>query len=135
MPNGISPAPAGPDGKVDGRWSNERGSVLELEVHDDGRVTGTFRLASDGNSYRPHPVTGTYTQRPDGGLGVVGSVIGWPRTGSVTVWTGAYDETLDELHTRWLMTETAGGITYEWPSVGGDVFRRVVRSRTMARAG
>ncbi len=133
--------PATPEHELDGRWINEQGSVLELEVRGDGWITGTFRAASDGTSYRPYRVNGTYTVRHDGGRGVVGSVAGWPRTNSITVWTGVYDPSTDQLRTSWLMMASAGGgpgsgaAGEPGPSVGGETFRRAARAGSMARAG
>lgn len=127
-------AAAAPDHILDGHWRNERGSVLELEVHDDGRITGSFRLGSDGSAYRPYRVTGTYTLRPEGARGVVGSLIGWPRSNTVTVWTGEYDPASDLLRTSWLMTTGPGRSPDEVASIGGQIFRRATR-RPLARAG
>ncbi|HET9077301.1 MAG TPA: avidin/streptavidin family protein [Acidimicrobiales bacterium] len=126
---------AAPDHILDGQWRNERGSVLELRVHDDGRITGTFRLGSDGSCYRPYRVTGTYTLRPEGGRGVVGSLIDWPRANSVTVWTGELDPAGDQLRTRWLMTTGPLVAAEEALLVGGHDFRRSARTRSMRRAG
>lgn len=122
------------DRGVDGRWVNPDGSVLEIEVHEDGRVTGTFTLGSDRPSYRPYRVTGTYLVRAEGGRGMVGSVVGWPRAASVTVWTGEYDPDTDELRTSWLSTALPREAGERAPSVGA-VFRRLPRPRSMARAG
>ena len=120
---------------LDGRWVNPDGSVLELEVHQDGRVTGSFILGSDRPSYRPYRVTGTYLARPEGGRGVVGSVLGWPKASAVTVWTGEFDSERSELRTSWLLAVGPHVIDQPVPSVGGVVFRRLVRPRSMARAG
>lgn len=120
---------------LDGRWVNPDGSVLELEVHNDGRVTGTFTLGSDWPSYRPHRVTGTYSSRPEGGRGVVGSVVGWPNASSVTVWTAEYDAGTGELRTTWLLAAGPHDVGQPPPTVGGAVFHRSPRSRSMARAG
>lgn len=123
------------DHVLGGRWINPDGSVLELEVHDDGRVTGTFILGRDRPSYRPHRVTGTYLIRPEGGRGVVGSVAGWPKAASMTVWTGEYDAERDELRTSWLLAAGPRDADEAVPSIGGAVFRRLPPSRSMARAG
>ena len=135
MRNGTSRVPAAPERELDGRWSNGEGSTLDLEVHDDGWVTGTFRSASDGSSYRPYRVNGTYTERQEGGRGVVGSVVGWPRATSITVWTGEYDPVTDQLRTSWLTTAGDGEGDQRAPTVGREIFRRSARPRSMARAG
>lgn len=126
---------AAPDRVLDGRWTDRGGSVLELEVHDDGRITGIFRSSRDGNSYRPYRVTGTYTLRPEGGRGVVGSVSGWPRPNAVTVWTGEYVAGSDELRTSWLMTTEPGMVDLREPAGGDQIFRRTAPGSSMARAG
>lgn len=123
------------DTALDGRWVNPDGSVLELEVHPDGRVTGSFILGSDRPSYRPHRVTGTYLARPEGARGAVGSILGWPKASAVTVWTGEYDPASGELRTSWLLAAGPHDIDQPVPSVGGVVFRRSMRRRSMARAG
>ena len=133
MSEAKSKVPADP--VFDGRWANPDGSVLELAVHQDGRVTGSFIWGSDRPSYRPHSVTGTYLSRPEGGRGIVGSVVGWPKASAVTVWTGEYDSGTGELRTAWLLAAGPHDIDQPAPSVGGAVFRRLPRSRSMARAG
>lgn len=135
MLDGTSRVSDAPDRELDGRWTNGQGSLLDLEVHTDGWVTGTFRAASDGSSYRPYRVTGAYTERPEGGRGVVGSVLGWPRADSVTVWTGEYDPRRDELRTSWLMTTAADRADQDGLPVGGEVFRKAAAHPPMARAG
>lgn len=140
MQRGGPRVPVTPEHELDGRWSNQQGSILELEVHGDGWISGTFRAASDGTSYRPYRVSGTYTVRQDGGRGVVGSVVGWPQAGSITVWTGEYDPQRDELRTSWLMmapSDQVGSAESDelTASVGGEIFRRLVRPPSMARAG
>lgn len=140
MLRGTPRVPATPEHELDDRWINEQGSILELEVRGDGWITGSFRAGSDGTSYRPYRVSGTYTVRQEGGRGVVGSVVGWPGPNSITVWTGEYDPESDELRTSWLMmappglagSGRGGGLG---PSVGGETFRRAARAGSMARAG
>lgn len=109
---------------IGGRWVNDAGSVLELELHDDGRVTGTLRLAGDGAAYRPHPLAGRYQQRPDGTQGVVGSAPGWPTGSTVTVWCGEIDPSEGTMATHWL-APIGPGTEPDWDRpLGGLVFRR-----------
>lgn len=135
MLDGTSRVVDAPERELDGRWTNGQGSLLDLEVHATGWVTGTFRAASDGSSYRPYRVTGTYTERPEGGRGVVGSVLAWPWADSVTVWTGEYDPRRDELRTSWLMAAGDGRVGQHGLSVGEEVFRKIAGHPSMARAG
>lgn len=123
---GVDPAAVG------GRWVNDCGSTLELEVHDDGRVTGYLRLAGDGVAYRPHPVAGRCQSRPDGTFGVVGSAPGWPTASTATVWCADLgDETT--LHTHWL-APIGPGTDPEWSqALGGGLFRRQVSQGRQVR--
>lgn len=121
------------DRGASGRWSNDDGSVLELEVHHDGRLSGTLRLAGDGVVYRPHQVTGTYQVRPDGKHGIVGSVPGWPAPATVTVWCGELDPETGELSTRWLVAAEPG-VSPGWnDDLGGEMFHRQGRRRSSRR--
>lgn len=110
---------------IGGRWANECGSTLELELHDDGRVTGFLRLGGDGAAYRPHPVAGRCQTRPDGTPGVVGSAAGWPTASTVTVWCAELGDEMT-LQTHWLAPigpDTDPG----WSeALGGGLFRRQV---------
>lgn len=118
---------------IGGRWVNAAGSVLELELHDDGRVTGTLRLAGDGAAYRPHALAGRLQLRPDGTQGVVGSAPGWPTASTVTVWCGELDAAEGTLDTHWLAPigpESDPG----WAGpLGGPVFHRHSRQSRQAR--
>lgn len=113
--------PVAVDCKPTGRWVNERGTVIDLMRHPDGRVTGTVRFAADGTSYRPYEMRGTCVVRPGGRSGVVGTLLEWPSPKSVTVWCGEIDE--EGIMTTFLLA--ASGPSFEWAAAAGGVsFRR-----------
>jgi hypothetical protein len=123
---------------IEGRWVNDSGSVLTLTVHADGRLTGSLRLATDGSSYRPHRIVGSYTRRPDGSQGIVGSVVGWPTNTSITVWCAEHDSGADSLETSWLSSAPTRKAAPCAASIGGAVFRRVTtgaRDKEFALSG
>lgn len=119
----VVPSESG-DGELDGRWINDGGTVIDLRSHRDGRLSGTIRFASDGNTYRPFELRGTCMTRPDGHRGLVGTVSGWPHAGAITVWCGDLDPVDDVLATRLLMTGGISPITDWEASTGGPAFYR-----------
>ncbi|MDA8310478.1 MAG: avidin/streptavidin family protein [Actinomycetota bacterium] len=108
-----------------GTWRSELGS--ELELHDtDGFLSGRY-LSAVGASRRSQPLIGFCTPPSGEGAVVLGFVVRWSDTGSVTSWTGRYDTGTDELHLTWVLA-AASGPTTAWRSteLGQDRFRRTV---------
>lgn len=117
-------APSRDARKLGSHWVNDRGTAIELVGHDDGRVTGTIRLASDGTAYKPYVLRGTVVVRPEGDSGVVATLLGWPLVSAATVWVGELDPTGTVLTTRLLVADgSVPAIDWE-PAMGGSVFRR-----------
>ena len=128
MRSGSCETPSAATGSLAGKWINDSGSILDLRVDPDGRVTGTFRLASDGTSYLPYGVVGTCAERVSTQRGVVGSVKGWPSRGAVTVFCAEYDAVADVLVTTWLMSSPADRPVDRQDGIGHEVvFRRAGR--------
>ncbi len=112
-----------------GTWYNELGSKLDLEVDDDGQLTGSYEtgVSAKGCAEGQYEVAG----RTDGET--LGFVVNWKNAKadceSTTSWAGHYrpgDEGAEEsLAMFWLLAESAGPAE-EWESmmVGKDVFVR-----------
>lgn len=115
-----------------GSWINDAGSVLDLRVHDDGRVSGTFRPGREARPRRAREVVGRYLagdRTAKEAKGVVASVLGWPEPQSVTVWCGQLDLHAGLLRTEWLTARVGAGAapaaeSDAGPPPGGAVFRR-----------
>lgn len=116
-----------------GRWVSEDGMVAEFLCHDDGRLSGHVRWNRDAPLYRPYEIVGTWLARPDGTLGMVGSVIGWPTKSTMTVWHGELEPGEGVLRTKWLSAGGEARSTSADPdnvdSNGGATFRRDGQAR------
>lgn len=108
---------------LSGVWCNQLGSTLHLCAHEeDGSIVGSLQSVVGGVP-GPHPVVGYFVDVGDG-LGVIGFVVRWSSSRSVTSWTGHFNLHEGTLTTSWLLTE-ASLEDGEWAStrVGHDVFR------------
>ena len=112
-----------------GVWHNQHKSILNLDVAEDGRVTGTFQpgLACAEN-VREFPVVG-YAEN-----GVIGFVVAFPGFASITSWTGqlaniSEDGYAETLHSSWHMAIDVGNKAEKqlWKAMvtGSDSFVRV----------
>lgn len=88
---------------IAGTWTNERGSVLELEEDEEGGLQGTYRTGlGRADVEKSYPLKGVRNDR------CAGFVVGWaPDSESVTAWTGLI-ETDDtgtplRMHTMWTL--------------------------------
>jgi Avidin family len=116
---------------ITGIWYNELGSQMDLNVADDGSVTGQYWTAV-GDAAGRYPLVGW----AEPAAGVSGSVaIGWAvlwrnadrNSHSVTTWSGQYQVINGEEHilALWLMaTETIVGEDWKSMLVGADTFQR-----------
>lgn len=109
---------------ITGAWHNQLGTCMEIKTNEDGFVTGRMHAAVGGVSGE-HPLVG-YLTAVDETRGVIGLVVVWRPTNSVTTWSGHYDFDNDVIVTNWLLT---GGDfdENEWQAtrLGHDVFRRL----------
>lgn len=108
---------------VAGTWRSELGSEVELHV-TDGFLSGRYRSAV-GTVQQSQSLIGFCTPPTATGTVVLGFVVCWADTGSVTTWTGSYDRLSDRLHLTWLL-EAAATPETGWRSttLGQDVFER-----------
>ena len=112
---------------LDGRWYNELGSEMNLEVKD-GLVTGTYHTAV-GNETKTRPLAGradvTNDTTPN-----VGWVVSWgdkDYAESVTSWSGQLQNIRGQevITTFWLLTaETTPDNNWRSTLIGQDVFKR-----------
>jgi hypothetical protein len=93
----TSDTPRRPGSALAGRWRNRRGSTVELVVHDDHHIHGTFRTQVMRDPDMPFHLSG-FTE----GDAVVFSV-DFGRRGSVASWSGHHlsDDDGERLVTLW----------------------------------
>lgn len=115
---------------IGGKWYNELGSWMVLQLGADGRsLTGTYHSAV-GQAVEEYVLTG----RLDGNAGAstgLGWVVSWQNqqlnAHSVTTWSGQYRivDGQEFITTTWLLTRE-GNPNEDWEStlVGKDVFSR-----------
>jgi hypothetical protein len=112
-------------GITKGRWHNQHGTEIEIEVDTDGYLRGTLQLAGTyrGESLPLFPLRGY--ARGD----VISFVVDFGRLGSITAWTGRLVKTDDgraEIDTLWHMAiagpaDDASRWRSQW--TGADRFR------------
>lgn len=110
---------------LEGTWRNQLGSRLAVQVDGRGGLHGTYHSEAGLAPEAIYRVSGSYDPAPSASTVVVGFVVDWPETHSVTVWSGVYDGSDDTIKATWLMTAEREPAE-EWRStlVGHDVFRR-----------
>lgn len=123
----IQPAPARVLHSVVGNWYSELGSELELH-NTDGFLTGRYTSAV-GSVRDPEPLIGFCTPPSGTGTVVVGFVVRWPVTRSLTTWAGRYDSDTDRLSMTWVL-ESATPSPTAWRStqLGQDQYHRSGRA-------
>ena len=119
----IQSAPARTKSTVAGTWHSELGSELELH-NTDGFLTGRYTSAV-GSVRDPEPLLGFCTPPSGAGTVVVGFVVRWPVTGSLTTWAGRYDSETDELSMTWVLESvTPSSSAWRATQLGQDQYRR-----------
>lgn len=109
---------------IAGAWRNQLGSLLTLEVGEDGAVRGHYHAGAGSSPDRAYPVTGFCDPRPIGSVAAIGFVVNWQDNHCVTVWSGKHDAQLGTIETTWLMTtEASAGDEWKATMIGHDVFR------------
>ncbi|HVC13956.1 MAG TPA: avidin/streptavidin family protein [Acidimicrobiales bacterium] len=109
-----------------GTWRSELGSELELH-NTDGFLSGRYRSAV-GTVQASRPLIGFCTPPTGTGTAVLGFVVCWSETGSVTSWTGRYDSDTDRLHLTWVLEgATTPQTAWRATQLGQDQFRRAAR--------
>lgn len=113
------------DGSLAGCWRNQLGSRLTLEIDGRGHLSGTYHAGAGAVPDRTYRVVGSYDPAPFGPVTVLGFVVDWAGTHSLTVWSGQHHAGEGTITATWLMT-TETGTEDEWKAtmVGHDVFRR-----------
>lgn len=108
---------------ISGWWHNELGTRLDLQANEDGSVTGWID-SEVGGVTGVHPIVG-FVSPSVGRRGVIGFVVSWGETRSMTTWAGHYDLEAGVITTNWLLT-AADFDANEWQStrVGHDTYHR-----------
>lgn len=111
--------------QLSGVWVNELGSLVKLDACE-GRLSGRY-TSLVGGSHEEEELSGFYVPDPGNGGAVVGFVVAWPSSCSITTWSGRYRADHDLMTAFWLMREdTPAPNAWRSTTVGCDVF---VRSR------
>ena len=108
---------------VEGSWRSELGSQLELH-NTEGFLTGRD-ISAVGSDRCPQALFGQCTQPMSTGTVILGFVVCWTGSSSLTTWTGRYDGATDRLNLHWVL-ETATHPPTAWRStqLGQDTFYR-----------
>lgn len=116
---------------VTGSWYNELGSQMDLNVDNEGSLTGQYWTAV-GDAAGRYPIVGW--AEPAAGLSgstAVGWAVLWRNAGrnshSVTTWSGQYQviNGKDHILALWLLaTETSPDDDWKSMLVGADTFQR-----------
>ena len=115
-----------PTTQLEGVWYNELNSHMNLEVADDGSITGTY-YTKVGDAKIEYPLSGRYDTGDKGRT--LGWTVAWNGVGSTTTWSGQYlvDSCTNkaEILTTWLLTvQTSEEKEWESTNVGQDNFSR-----------
>ncbi len=115
-------------GTLGGCWHNQLGTRLEIAVDGRGVVSGAIR-SEVGGAGGDQPVAGYVAPWP-APRGVIGLVVRWEGTHSVTAWSGHFDLEAGLIAANWLLT-AADFDHNEWQAtrVGNDTFRRDASDR------
>lgn len=108
---------------LSGPWRNQLGSLLTLRASSDGRLEG-FIESKVGGAEGTYPVTG-FWQSGEQGEKIVGFVVAWPPTQSVTSWCGRLETDDGTISAMWMLTEQSAGAN-QWQArrIGNDTFVR-----------
>jgi hypothetical protein len=108
--------------QLTGIWRNELASELHLQADAAGALSGSFR-SGVGERHDRCPLTGSCVTSPSGRQAVLGFVVSWPSTRSVTAWSGHFDVGRNLITATWLLAGESDG-PGEWRSmhIGHDEF-------------
>ena len=114
------------DRGLSGTWHNELGSRLILTAGLEGHLTGAY-APGVGESPEERPLTGFWHQAAPGAPTVVGFVVAWPASHSLTTWAGRHDPGSDSISASWLLVgETPADEAWRSTNLGHDLFSRGV---------
>ncbi len=119
---------------IDGKWVSDLGSKMEIEVDDDGLMTGIYTTVI-GDTQGNYPLVGYVNFAPDGqSIATIGWVVLWinekGNDQSVTTWTGQVQLTEPEngaqvMVTTWLyVKETQPSENWSSTLMGFNTFKR-----------
>lgn len=105
---------------LSGTWHNQRGSVMTVQVDDNGLLTGTYRSAVGLCPGVAHALTGRFARDSR----AVAFCVHWDGTSSATAWSGAWNPSTSTLCTTWVLTlARPSQADDEWQNeVGHDKF-------------
>lgn len=113
---------------LDGRWTNELHSIMELKEGSNGEVWGTYHTGVPPQVKGPFPLSGRRTTLASNVTALSFSV-SWNNAASgnwhsATAWAGVLRG--DEIRTTWLLAEVVEDPNLRWGNtrVGTNVFKR-----------
>ncbi len=108
---------------LEGCWHNQLGTRLAIAADAEGVVTGEIR-SEVGGVEGDQAVRGYVAPWP-APRGVIGLVVRWEGTHSVTTWSGHFDLEHGVISANWLLTSADFGQN-EWQATrtGSDTFHR-----------
>ena len=109
--------------RLNGIRFNELGFALSLEASTSGQLSGTFR-SGVGDGLGQRPLRGLYSPSPQSGEAVLGFVVVWPSSHSLSSWSGHLHHD-DVITATWLLASSTDA-SDEWRSmhIGHDRFAR-----------
>jgi len=110
---------------IQGKWCNQLGSRLYLEVDESGTLRGQYRSGTGplaGNAYLVH---GSCDPGPTAFPMTLGFVVDWREVHGATAWVGHYYPEEEVIRTTWIMaTETDPQDDWKSTLIGHDLFHR-----------
>jgi hypothetical protein len=107
---------------LDGVWRNQLGTVIRLRTSSGDRLEGWLE-SNVGGAVGAHPLIGFF-QPGDQGV-VLGFVVAFEETRSVTSWNGRYGAIEGTISAVWILSEQSE-VANEWQAtrIGYDTFVR-----------
>jgi hypothetical protein len=105
-------------------WKNQRGSTMVLTNDGKGNLTGTYKTAVGCKPGVPRKLFGTINGS------AITFIVNWEDCGSVTAWTGHFDDRTNpkQIQTLWLLSIGTGGTApsdFKTTLAGSDDFMKV----------
>ena len=115
--------------QIEGSWTNQLGSTLEIGTVNNGRFNGTYTTAVGNAQNFVNDVNGTIIEGEHGKT-LVAMQVAWRhreegKPSSLTSWTGLFDPKTQTIDTQWLLVSNDDSL-HNWSSFrhNKDLFTR-----------